>query len=79
MYLLVHALSTKINNVMLFPYQLKDAYESTSPQHTSTLHEVNITITLLLLPVFMLRVNTFISSYFSSKPWNLDFPGSEKC
>ena len=65
---------------MLFPYQLKDAYESTIPQHTSTLHEVNITITLLLLPVFMLRVAKYIhKQLFSPKPWNLDFPGSEKC
>ena len=43
----MHAISTKINNLMLFPYQLKDAYESTIPQHTSTLHEVNIFVIII--------------------------------
>ena len=42
MYIYLCMLKYKINNLMLFPYQLKDAYESTIPKHKNTLDEVNI-------------------------------------
>ena len=47
-------LSTKINNV--FCYQLKDAYESTIPQHTSTIHEVNIFSNIIITVSFVLTL-----------------------
>ena len=54
MYSYLLHLSTKISSV--FCYQLKDAYESTIPQQTRSLHEVNIFSNINITVSFVLTL-----------------------